>query len=271
MSRILRSIVRRGLALVLERRIHYSPPGLQQQNDDGGGETKLEEKQNPFCLECIQSPSHTIRQHDNSKRQRLYEFGLYVAACLPKFVQKIQMQHTDELEVLCHPDGIFPVLSFLCHHQHACFNACSYVTAMDVPSREYRFEVIYCLLSLRFAERIRVKTYVDELTPVPSAYSLWSGVNWFEREVFDMFGIIFTNHPDLRRILTDYGFNGHPLRKDYPLVGYTEVRYDDELKKIVYEPVEFSQEFRRYQIGSPWTYHKNFHEGYNAPKPPPKQ
>lgn len=263
------SIVKRSLASNAKRYFHCNSPAFQQKKDDGGKMSNLEEKGNPFCLEYIDTTSHTLRYHDNCRRQRLYEYGIYVAACLPKYVQKVQIQHTDELEVLCHPDGIFPVLSFLCHHQHSCFNACSLVTAIDVPSREYRFEVIYCLQSLRFCERIRVKTYADELTPVHSAYSLWSGVNWYEREVYDMFGIIFTHHPDLRRILTDYGFPSHPLRKDFPLIGYTECRYDDELKKVVYEPIEFSQEFRRYEIGSPWTYYNNFHKGFNAPKPPP--
>ncbi|XP_045492161.1 NADH dehydrogenase [ubiquinone] iron-sulfur protein 3, mitochondrial-like [Colias croceus] len=222
---------------------------------------------NPFCLEPIEYESRTFKKHNNERRQRLYEFGLYVAACMPKFVQKIQMQHTDELEILCAPEGFHPVLSFLRLHQHACFGTCSAATAMDVPSREFRFEVIYCILSLRFGERVRVKSYTDELTPVESAYDLWHGVNWFEREIYDMFGIIFRNHPDLRRILTDYGFQGHPLRKDFPLTGYIEVRYDDELKKLVYEPVEFAQEMRSYELESPWNYMKNFHEGYNNPKP----
>lgn len=221
----------------------------------------------PFCLKPIEYESHTLRKHDNFRRQRLYEFGLYVAACMPKFVQKIQIQHTDELEILTSPEGLFPVLSFMAHHQHACFNQCSYATAIDVPSREYRFEIAYCLLSMRFGERARVKSYTDEVTPFHSAYSLWGNCNWLEREIYDMFGIIFTNHPDLRRILTDYGFVGHPLRKDFPLTGYIEVRYDDELKKIVYEPVEFAQEMRNYQLNSPWNYSSHFHEGYNCPVP----
>lgn len=225
--------------------------------------------ENPFCLEPIIDEGHTIRKHDNCRRQNLYEFGLYVAACLPKFVQRVQMQHTDELEILVAPEGMFPVLSFMAHHQHACFNACSAATAIDVPSRVYRFEVVYCLLSMRFGERARVKTYTDELSPIPSAYSLWQVCNYFEREIYDMFGIIFTNHPDLRRILTDYGFAGHPLRKDFPLVGYTECRYDDELKKIVYEPVEFATEYRNYKLESPWNKNPEEEDNYNYPPPPP--
>ncbi|XP_053617979.1 NADH dehydrogenase [ubiquinone] iron-sulfur protein 3, mitochondrial-like [Plodia interpunctella] len=226
---------------------------------------------NPFCLQPIGSEddNHTLRRHNNCRRQRLYEFGLYVAACMPKFVQKVQMQHSDELEILVAPEGFFQVQSFMAHHHNACFNVCSSCTAVDVPTREYRFEVVYNLLSLRYCERARIKTYTDELTPVRSAYPLWKVCNYFEREIYDMFGIIFTDHPDLRRILTDYGFKGHPLRKDYPLVGYTEVRYDDELKKLVYEPVEFAQEYRSFKLQSPWGYSKNFHEGYNNPKEEP--
>ncbi|KAJ0182599.1 hypothetical protein K1T71_001968 [Dendrolimus kikuchii] len=258
---IVSTIVRKTLPLVFNRQFHAQNV-LRQDKKPSVQVGK------PFCLEPIENESHTLRKHNNARRQRLYEFGLYVAACMPKYVQKVQMQHTDELEILVAPEGMFQVLSFMCHHQHACYNVCSAATAIDVPSRNFRFEVVYCLLSLRFGERARVKTYTDELTPLHSAYSLWRVCNYFEREIYDMFGIVFSHHPDLRRILTDYGFTGHPLRKDFPLVGYTEVRYDDELKKIVYEPVEFAQEMRHYQLESPWNYLKNFHEGYNTPKPP---
>lgn len=257
MNPLLLSVARNSLALLLKRQFNVTKRLKQD---------KMKQSE-PFCLEPILCESRTLRQHDNCKRQRLYEFGLYVAACMPKFVQKIQMQHTDELEILVAPEGIFPVLSFMAHHQHACFNVCSCATAIDVPSRVYRFEIAYCITSLRFAEHARVKTYTDELTPSHSASSLWRVCNIFEREIYDLFGVIFSHHPDLRRLLTDYGFTGHPLRKDYPLVGYTEVRYDDELKKLVYEPVEFAQEMRSYQLESPWNYMKNFHEDYSSPKP----
>ena len=123
---------------------------------------------------------------------------------------------------------------------------------MDVPTRVYRFEVIYHLLSLRYNSRVRVRTYTDELTPIDSICELYKGANWFEREVWDMFGVFFRNHPDLRRILTDYGFDGHPFRKDFPLSGYHELRYDDELQRIVQEPLELTQEFRRFTLESPW-------------------
>ena len=124
------------------------------------------------------------------------------------------------------------------------------ITAVDFPTKSYRFEVVYNMLSVRHNSRIRVKTYADEATPVPSITSLYEGANWYEREVYDLFGVFFTNHPDLRRLMTDYGFDGHPLRKDFPLSGYTEIRYDEEKKRIVVEPLEMSQAFRNFEGGS---------------------
>jgi len=126
------------------------------------------------------------------------------------------------------------------------------VTAVDYPQREKRFEVVYNLLSLTHNRRVRLKVLTDEDTPVPSICGVYSAANWFEREVWDLYGVFFTDHPDLRRILTDYGFEGHPLRKDFPLTGYVEVRYDEELKRVVYEPVQLTQEFRRFDFESPW-------------------
>lgn len=124
------------------------------------------------------------------------------------------------------------------------------ITAVDYPSRNNRFEVVYNLLSVRHNSRIRVKTYADEATPVPSITSLYDGANWYEREVYDLFGVFFVGHPDLRRIMTDYGFDGHPLRKDFPLTGYTEIRYDEEKKRIVVEPLELTQAFRNFEGGT---------------------
>ncbi|CAG9796684.1 unnamed protein product [Diatraea saccharalis] len=266
MFKIVTSVIR-SVATVLRRQINtHSFLNSKDKSDQSNVQVNP-----PLCLEPIEAKAYTSRKHNNPERQKLYEYGIYCAACMPKYVQKVQMQHCDELELLVAPEGVFPVLTFLAHHQHACFNQCSTVTAIDVPRRPFRFELIYCLLSLRFGQRIRVKTYTDELTPVHSAYSLWKVCEFLEREVYDMFGIIFTHHPDLRRLLTDYGFAGHPLRKDFPLVGYTELRYDDELKKIVYEPIEFAQEYRRFQVESPWNYMKNFHEGYCSPPPPKKK
>lgn len=124
------------------------------------------------------------------------------------------------------------------------------ITAVDYPTRDQRFEVVYNLLSVRHNARIRVKTYADEASPVPSICSLYDGANWYEREVYDLFGVFFVDHPDLRRIMTDYGFDGHPLRKDFPLTGYTEIRYDEEKKRIVVEPLELTQAFRNFEGGT---------------------
>lgn len=124
------------------------------------------------------------------------------------------------------------------------------ITAVDYPTRNMRFEVVYNMLSIRHNSRIRVKTYADEATPVPSICSLYDGANWYEREVYDLFGVFFVGHPDLRRIMTDYGFDGHPLRKDFPLTGYTEIRYDEEKKRIVVEPLELTQAFRDFSGGT---------------------
>ena len=126
------------------------------------------------------------------------------------------------------------------------------ITAIDHPTREKRFDVVYHFLSMYQNHRIRVKIAVDEAEMVPSVIEAYPSANWFEREVFDMFGILFSNHPDLRRILTDYGFRGHPLRKDFPTTGYTEVRYDEAQKRVVYEPVKLVQEYRQFDFMSPW-------------------
>lgn len=126
------------------------------------------------------------------------------------------------------------------------------VTAVDWPGRERRFDIVYHLLSPRHNCRIRVKIETDEATPVASIIDVFRGADWFEREVYDLYGVLFTGHPDMRRILTDYGFEGHPLRKDFPLTGYVEVRYDDEVKRVVYEPVRLNQEFRNFDFLSPW-------------------
>ncbi|EFO33615.1 NADH-quinone oxidoreductase chain 5 [Roseibium sp. TrichSKD4] len=136
-------------------------------------------------------------------------------------------------------------------------SACKFVNLTDVcgvdwPAREKRFDVVYHFLSPFQNQRIRVKVMTDEDTPVPSITPIFPGAEWFEREAYDMYGILFSGHPDLRRILTDYGFDGHPLRKDFPLTGFVEVRYDDEKKRVVYEPVRLNQEFRNFDFLSPW-------------------
>ena len=126
------------------------------------------------------------------------------------------------------------------------------VTAVDWPGREKRFDVVYHLLSPRRNFRVRVKVETDEVTPVPSIFGVFPGAEWFERETWDLYGVMFTDHPDMRRLLTDYGFEGHPLRKDFPLTGFVEVRWDDELKRVVYDPVRLAQEFRNFDFLSPW-------------------
>ncbi|XP_065538987.1 NADH dehydrogenase [ubiquinone] iron-sulfur protein 3, mitochondrial [Lathamus discolor] len=205
----------------------------------------------------------TVRPKNEVEQKQLCAFGEYVAEIMPKYIQQAQVTCFNELELLIHPDGIIPVLTFLRDHTNAQFKSLADLTAVDVPSRQYRFEIVYNLLSLRFNSRIRVKTYTDELTPIDSAVSVHKAANWYEREVWDMFGVFFANHPDLRRILTDYGFEGHPFRKDFPLSGYVEVRYDDEVKRVVAEPVELTQEFRKFDLNSPW-------EAFPAYRPAPE-
>ncbi|KAF7267069.1 hypothetical protein GWI33_019671 [Rhynchophorus ferrugineus] len=193
-----------------------------------------------------------------SPGDQLKNFGSYVAECLPKYVQKICFSHCKELEILIAPEGVVPVMQFLKDHHNSQMECLMEICAIDVPSRNYRFEVIYNLLSLRFNSRVQVKTYTDELTPLDSVTGIYKSANWSEREVWDLHGVFFANHPDLRRILTDYGFEGHPLRKDFPLSGYTECRYDDEKKRVVLEPIEFSQEFRQFDLSSPWEEFRKF-------------
>jgi NADH-quinone oxidoreductase subunit C len=157
-----------------------------------------------------------------------------------------------ELTVLAKAADIVKVATFL-RDDPACQFICIIdITAVDIPSREQRFDVVYHLLSPRLNQRIRVKAPTDEVTPVPSLIEVFRGADWYERETFDLYGVLFTGHPDMRRILTDYGFEGHPLRKDFPLTGFVEVRYDDEQKRVVYEKVRLAQEFRSFDFLSPW-------------------
>ena len=157
-----------------------------------------------------------------------------------------------ELTLHAEAENVVPVMTFLRDDA-----ACQFVSIIDIcgadyPSRAKRFDVIYHLLSPRKNVRVRIKVQTDEDTPVPSVTGVYPGADWFEREAYDLYGILFSGHPDLRRLLTDYGFEGHPLRKDFPLTGFVEVRYDDEAKRVVYEPVELKQEFRNFDFLSPW-------------------
>ncbi|PGG95779.1 NADH-ubiquinone oxidoreductase 30.4 kDa subunit, mitochondrial [Helicocarpus griseus UAMH5409] len=183
------------------------------------------------------------------KSASLHKYGQYLISCLPKYIQQFSVWK-DELTIYIPPAGVIPVFTFLKNHTAAEFTQVSDITAVDFPTRDQRFEVVYNLLSVRHNSRIRVKTYADEATPVPSITSLYDGALWYEREVYDLFGVFFVDHPDLRRIMTDYGFDGHPLRKDFPLTGYTEIRYDEEKKRIVVEPLELTQAFRNFEGGS---------------------
>ena len=149
-------------------------------------------------------------------------------------------------------DALLEVLTFLRDNANCHFKCLVDLCGVDYPERPERFEVVYNLLSHRHNLRIRIKTSTDEDTPVPSVSGLFSSATWFEREAWDLYGIFFSDHPDLRRLLTDYGFEGYPMRKDFPLTGYVEVRYDDEQKRVIYEPVALTQEFRSFDYLSPW-------------------
>lgn len=158
----------------------------------------------------------------------------------------------DELVLKAKRDDIGVVLAYLRDNGACQFTQLVDVTAADYPSRPERFEVVYSLLSITNNTRVRVKISASEEALVPSVVSVFGSANWFEREVWDMYGILFSDHPDLRRILTDYGFEGHPQRKDFPLTGYVELRYDEEQKRVVYEPVKLTQDFRSFDYLSPW-------------------
>jgi NADH/F420H2 dehydrogenase subunit C len=158
-------------------------------------------------------------------------------------------------EVICtvQPKHIVFVLSFLRDHVNCQYKVLSAITGTDYPERVDRFEISYELLSIQFNNRLRIKTSINEVGSLESVTNIYNSANWWEREVWDMFGVFFSNHPDLRRILTDYGFEGYPLRKDFPLSGYVEVRYDDTVKRVVCEPLELAQEFRSFNFESPWS------------------
>jgi len=157
-----------------------------------------------------------------------------------------------ELTVTAKAADVVKVATFLRDDPACQFVNITDVTAVDRPSREQRFDVVYHFLSPRLNQRIRLKVATDETTPVPSLINVFRGADWFERETYDLYGVLFTGHPDMRRILTDYGFEGHPLRKDFPLTGFVEVRYDDEQKRVVYDKVALAQEFRSFDFLSPW-------------------
>jgi NADH-quinone oxidoreductase subunit C len=182
---------------------------------------------------------------------RLKSTGDKALTALPGAVLDAR-QALGELTLTAEAGRIVDVLTFL-RDDAACQFFCFIdLSGVDYPEREKRFEIIYQLLSPTLNQRVRVTISTDETTPVPSTVSVFPAADWYEREVYDFFGVMFDGHPDLRRILTDYGFDGHPLRKDFPMTGFVEVRYDDEEKRVRYDPVRLTQEFRQFDFLSPW-------------------
>ncbi len=183
--------------------------------------------------------------------EALSELGGFIEAKRPDCVISWDVTH-GELNIDVAPANLAAFVEFLRKEPTCKFSQLIDLTAVDYPERDKRFDVVYHLLSMHQNQRVRLRVSVREDEMVPSIVPVHAGANWFEREVFDMFGIIFTDHPDLRRLLTDYGFRGYPLRKDFPTTGYTEVRYDETLKRVVYEPVSLTQDYRQFDFMSPW-------------------
>jgi NADH-quinone oxidoreductase subunit C len=183
--------------------------------------------------------------------ERLKALAEHLAAALSPTLSGIEIRH-DELSCQADRSALEQVLRFLRDDAKCRFTVLCDICGVDYPDRKLRFEVVYNLLSMALNQRIRVKVTTDEEQPVPSAVGLFSSAGWWEREAWDLYGIYFSDNPDLRRILTDYGFDGHPLRKDFPLTGFVELRYDDDQKRVVYEPVRLKQEFRSFDFLSPW-------------------
>ena len=181
----------------------------------------------------------------------LQDLGQHIAAVLADQVIEASVAH-GELMITARAEQIIKVVTFLRDDPQCLFKVMVDICGADFPERPKRFEVIYNFLSMVHNQRVRVKVEADDQTPVPSITGLHNSATWFEREVWDMYGVMFDGHPDLRRLLTDYGFEGHPLRKDFPLTGFVEVRYDDERKRVVYDPVKLPQEFRKFDFLSPW-------------------
>ena len=181
----------------------------------------------------------------------LYNFIKSLNLMVPKFIEKSVISK-EEITIYTSAEYLVPLLSFLKIHTSSQYQMLIDITAVDYPDREKRFEVVYILMSLKYNSRLRVKVCVDEITGIPTVEGLFPNASWYERETWDMFGVFFQGNKDLRRILTDYGFEGYPLRKDFPLSGYVEARYDDTLRRVVIEPLELTQEFRLFDFKSPW-------------------
>ena len=183
--------------------------------------------------------------------QALKDLGDHISSALSGDALGSEITH-GQLTVQVKRESIIRCLTFLRDDPKCAFKVMIDLCGVDYPDRAERFDVVYHLLSLKLNQRVRIKVTTDEETPVPSIAGLYSAAGWFEREAWDLFGIYFADNPDLRRLLTDYGFEGHPLRKDFPLTGYVEVRYDEDQKRVVYEPVKLKQEFRSFDFLSPW-------------------
>ena len=181
----------------------------------------------------------------------LEEMALHVAGAMPGAVESHVIAF-DELTLEARADQIVPLMTFLRDDPRCQFQTLVDLCGCDYPERAQRFDVVYHLLSMRRNKRVRVKIRTDEATPVSTLVSVFPAAEWYEREAFDMYGILFNGHPDLRRLLTDYGFQGFPLRKDFPLTGHVEVRYDPEQQRVVYEPVKLKQAYRNFDFLSPW-------------------
>ena len=190
---------------------------------------------------------------------KLISLGETIVEALNGAVSSPVVEH-GMLVVTSTAERIVDVVRFLRDDPRCRFISFTDITAVDYPGREHRFDVVYHFLSPVLNARIRIKLVADETTQVPSIIEVFPGADWFERETYDLYGILFVGHPDMRRILTDYGFDGHPLRKDFPLTGFVEVRYDDQEKRVRYEPVKLNQEFRKFDFLSPW-------EGADYPLP----
>ncbi len=183
--------------------------------------------------------------------QALQDLGDYIKNAMPEAILSARLIN-DELVLIAQSETIPRILLFLRDDSNCLFKILIDICGVDYPDRERRFDVVYNLLSLRHNQRIRVMLQFDVDVLVPSAIGVFSAAGWYERETWDLYGIMFANHPDLRRILTDYGFDGHPMRKDFPLTGFVEVRYDEAQKRVVYEPVKLTQDFRSFDFMSPW-------------------
>jgi NADH-quinone oxidoreductase subunit C len=194
---------------------------------------------------------YALRAQGDSMSDTLTELAGHLELKRPDCVTQTDVSH-GELTVTVTQASLVSFLGFLKTDATCRFSTLVDITAVDYPARERRFDVVYHLLSMYENQRIRVRAEAREEDIFPSVIDVYPAANWFEREVFDMFGLLFSGHPDLRRILTDYGFRGHPLRKDFPTTGYTEVRYDEEQKRVVYEPVSLVQEYRQFDFMSPW-------------------